>query len=503
VLLILHQRGVDSGREMSPTDVHRSMQDAFALFSKRVPRRSEGQSSLSTILQEALVAARARVSAALATATDRRDDFSKSYLFLRNLIVGKGLERERLRVEGIVEAMVPKVSSARRALANVLQQLKGVESVSLISRRLRKLLELPGADGASFRRDMAAVSMLRALQRTTRYCVEFAKTVSSSPLPRLHNALESVRQFEEGFVNPVLSVAAFDDRGRLVHCRPGLSAAFFESCNDLLSVVLDSLGVGTDVRVRNGLLAPLQFTSALCSSHEASEASAPIELASVVAPVDLRVGVLIQNLTSMQETLLRELPVDSMSTVGRVPLAIVLRGRSLQAEIEEVTRTVQACATLADVPDDQVRHVKVQLQTWLARLHAFRASLDARDDLTRQKERVKAKWAKLNSAVFGAEPVIGAEFAIKGVSSPDSDALRLQLDSLETMCQELSGPSTSDSGWLGLLQLHVKQGLHVRAWEGMLFSCINATTDLPGVDGRCVLLLCVACCFCLNCPRSF
>jgi hypothetical protein len=91
------------------------------------------------------------------------------------------------------------------------------------------MLTAARADGSSFHRDVAAVTLFRTLQRVLRFCADFAKVVSTSPpLPgaqalQFQDAQATIGRFESRFADPVMAAVEFDSQGRLVRVRSGVS----------------------------------------------------------------------------------------------------------------------------------------------------------------------------------------------------------------------------------------------------------------------------------------
>jgi hypothetical protein len=130
------------------------------------------------------------------------------------------------RIDQDIKTLVPQSTSAvsaRCAALEFLQRLSHVESVQLVTAKLRSFLSDVREDGSSLQRDVAAVALFRALQRVSRYCAEFAKVVSTSTAPLFQEALATIQRFDGGFVEPVRTAAVFDDTGRVLRLRRGLS----------------------------------------------------------------------------------------------------------------------------------------------------------------------------------------------------------------------------------------------------------------------------------------
>ncbi len=133
------------------------------------------------------------------------------------------LRQAQQRIDEEIQALVPSASSARCAALEFLQRLAHVESTQLVTNRLQSILTASREDGSNLQRDVAAVALFRTLQRVSRFCAEFAKVVSTSTTPLFQDALTTIQRFESGFVEPVRTAVAFDERGRIGRLRSGLS----------------------------------------------------------------------------------------------------------------------------------------------------------------------------------------------------------------------------------------------------------------------------------------
>jgi hypothetical protein len=108
----------------------------------------------------------------------------------------------------------------------------------------------------TFNRNVAAVSLFRALQRAMRYFVMFARhsAALADGSATLMDASIAVHELGTHLVQPIIRAVTFDSHGEVVSVNPQLSAANFDECNAVCSRVMNSLCVPVGLLVRKGLV---------------------------------------------------------------------------------------------------------------------------------------------------------------------------------------------------------------------------------------------------------
>ncbi len=98
-------------------------------------------------------------------------------------------------------------------------------------------------------------------------------------------------------------------------------------------------------------------------------------------------------------------------------------------------------------------------------------------------ERVKLKWRRLNPLVFDTELKADGDYSKHaGRLLPDAIDLKGRVEAVEALCGAVAS-QRSDAELLELLQQQVRAGLLDRAWEGVVFSCLNVAAGAVVVSG--------------------
>jgi hypothetical protein len=385
----------------------------------------------------------------------------------------------REAVASRIGALVPASFAGYLRLMEQMQRWSQVPSVQLVLHQLRNMLTSARPDGSNFQRDVAAVSLLRSMHRAVRYCGEFARVVSQSGSPFVQDALRAVSSLEVGFVEPLRTAVSFDRTGRVVACRPDLSPRYFEACTRVLNEVLDDLNVPQELREAKGLARPFGnaivalYTMAPASSSGGRDCAGEDDRA-IASQQQLAALPGLRAVTRLQRVLQREL--GTVRQQERTPLALVQRGVALQVEMEGLLAGAHVVAAPVDLAPDVVQQLKVQLQSWLARLLAFKAAVSARNELTAQKERVWLAWHRLNPLVLEAALGIADEFQVASSGQrmgPEAVLLQQKMDAVEAVCGSQMETAFEGAESSAMLRQAVKFELLDRAWESAVVHCIR------------------------------
>jgi hypothetical protein len=290
------------------------------------------------------------------------------------------------------------------------------------------------------------------------------------PTPRLSEAGAATERLNSGFVDPLFGLIP-EFKLPATHM-----AALFNDCGDTLMSVLDDLGVPEELRVAKGLNRLFRDIPLLLLGHEQPEAPAHSPLASVVPGLSTArfVSVVDQRLAAIREQVfhLHGVLQDGLTSATkrptRVPYSLLQHGRSLLAELERLISRLSTESAFVRELDDQARHFKVEINTWLVHLQSCTPPANLSSEVQLGVDSVRQRWHDINSAVFDLD------LGLKRLPKPKPTAASMLLgNALLSLREAVSAqPDKHTTRMLDQLQSQVRFQIKDRALEELVYACL-------------------------------